>query len=189
MIIRLSINDYMGNGESILVVDDVKEQREIASSILTKLGYHVTTVSSGEKAVEYLTTHSADLLVLDMIMDPGMDGLDTYRKVIMLHPGQKTIITSGYSETERVREAQRLGVGEYLKKPYAIEKFGAAVKKEFKKPVDEHLFNIEKMSRGFAISQNKFQAAGSAENTAWDAGAHGPALPILNPQTKSLLFR
>jgi signal transduction histidine kinase/CheY-like chemotaxis protein len=141
-IIKLTINDYMGNGESILVVDDVKEQREIANSILTKLGYRVTTVSGGEEAVEYLRDHSADLLVLDMIMDPGMDGLETYKKVIALHPRQKAIITSGYSETQRVKEAQKLGVSDYLKKPYAIEKLGSAVKKQFKKTTDDRFFDI-----------------------------------------------
>ncbi|MFH0730739.1 MAG: ATP-binding protein [Pseudomonadota bacterium] len=141
-IIKLSIDDYRGNGESILVVDDVKDQRKIANSILTKLGYRVTTVSSGEEAVEYLAQHSADLLVLDMIMDPGMDGLETYKKVIALHPGQKAIITSGYSETQRVREAQKLGVGDYLKKPYAIEKLGAAVKKQLGGIAHESLFEI-----------------------------------------------
>jgi CheY-like chemotaxis protein len=139
---RLSLSDYMGNGESILVVDDVKEQREIATSILTQLEYHVTAVSSGEAAVKYLTDHAVDLLVLDMIMDPGMDGLETYKKVIAIHPGQKAIITSGYSETERVKEAQKFGVGGYLKKPYAIEKFGSAVKKQLKKTADERFFDI-----------------------------------------------
>jgi DNA-binding NtrC family response regulator len=54
-------------------------------------------------------------------------------KVLALHPGQKAIIASGYSETARIREAQRLGAGEYLKKPYAIEKFGALVRKELDK--------------------------------------------------------
>jgi two-component system, cell cycle sensor histidine kinase and response regulator CckA len=130
---KLSTSDYVGNGESILVVDDVEEQREIASNILTELGYRVTTVSSGEEAIEYLKDNSADLLVLDMIMDPGMDGLDTFKKVIALHPGQRAIIASGYSETERIKEAQRIGAGQCLKKPYAIEKFGLAVKMELGK--------------------------------------------------------
>ncbi len=53
------------------------EQREIASRILIELGYSVTTVSSGEEAVDYLKDNSADLLLLDMIMDPGIDGLET----------------------------------------------------------------------------------------------------------------
>jgi len=124
----VTIEDYMGKGESILVVDDVEEQREIASRILKKLSYSVTTVSSGEEAVNYLKDNSADLLVLDMIMDPGIDGLETYERIIELHPKQKAIIVSGFSETERVKEAQRLGAGAYVKKPYLLEKIGIAVR-------------------------------------------------------------
>ncbi|MBA4367766.1 MAG: sensor histidine kinase [Desulfobacterium sp.] len=127
---KISIDDFMGNGETILVVDDIKEQREIATLILTKLNYKVTTVSSGEKAIQYMNRNSADLLILDMIMEPGIDGLDTLEKILEIHPGQKAIITSGYSETDRVREAQKLGAEQYIKKPYSIDKFGIAVKKE-----------------------------------------------------------
>jgi len=125
----ISMDKYKGNGESILVVDDVKEQRKIADKILAKLGYVVTTSSSGEEAVEYMQNHSADLVILDMIMDPGMDGLETYRRIIETHPGQKSIVASGYSETARVAEIQRLGAGEYIRKPYSMEKIGMAVKK------------------------------------------------------------
>ena len=63
-----------------------------------------------------------------MIMEPGMDGLTTYKKIIELHPGQKVIIASGFSETDRVREAQRLGAGAYLKKPYQLKNLGLAVR-------------------------------------------------------------
>ena len=97
-----SIEGYYGNGEKILVVDDVKEQREIASSLLKKLNYQVETVSSGEEAVDYIKNNSADLLVIDMIMDPGINGLETYKKIIEIHPKQKAIITSGYTENENV---------------------------------------------------------------------------------------
>ena len=122
------MDKYKGNGESILVVDDVYEQLKIADKILTKLGYFVATSSSGEEAVKYMQNHSADLVILDMIMDPGMDGLETYRQIIEYHPDQKSIIASGFSETERVAEIQRLGAGEYIRKPYSIEKIGIAVK-------------------------------------------------------------
>ena len=126
---QISMDRYKGNGESILVVDDVAEQRNIADKILTKLGYFVASSASGEEAVEYIQNHSADLVILDMIMDPGMDGLETYRRIIEYHPDQKSIIASGYSETGRVEEIQRLGAGEYIRKPYSIEKIGLAVKK------------------------------------------------------------
>ena len=126
---QISMDRYKGNGESILVVDDVEEQRKIADKILTKLGYSVASSASGEEAVEYMQNQSTDLVILDMIMDPGMDGLETYRRIIEHHPDQKSIIASGYSETGRVEEIQRLGAGEYIRKPYSIEKIGLAVKK------------------------------------------------------------
>lgn len=128
--VPLSIRDFAGHGESVLVVDDVEEQREIASGMLKRLGYAVTTVSSGEGAVRYLQEHGADILVIDMIMDPGIDGLETYRRILRSHPGQKAVIASGFSETERVKEAQRLGAGAYIKKPYTLEKLGLALKQE-----------------------------------------------------------
>ena len=128
-----SADGHMGKGESILVVDDVEEQREIACGMLKTLGYSVTSVSSGEEALEYMKDNSADLLLLDMIMDPGMDGLDTYRKILEIRPGQRAIIASGYSETERVKEAQRLGAGAYIKKPFLSQKIRVAVKKGLEK--------------------------------------------------------
>jgi len=121
---------YQGRGESILVVDDIAEQRDVACGLLTKLGYKVHTVASGEEALEYLKSHPCDILVLDMIMSPGMDGLDTYQKVLAIHPAQKAILVSGFSETDRVREAQRLGAGAYVKKPYMMEKIGLALREE-----------------------------------------------------------
>ena len=129
----LSIEDIMSKGESILVVDDVEDQRKIASEMLTKLGYSVVSASSGEEAVDYMKHHLADLLVLDMIMEPGIDGLDTYKKILEIHPNQKAIIASGYSETDRVKEAQRLGATSYVRKPYLLDKIGQVVRDELNK--------------------------------------------------------
>jgi two-component system cell cycle sensor histidine kinase/response regulator CckA len=131
-----AIEDYMGHGESILIVDDVAEQREIASDMLTKLGYCVDSVSSGEEAVKYVKQHSVDLLILDMIMDPGMDGLETYQRIVANNPKQRAIIASGFSETVRVKQAQKLGAGVYIKKPYMIEMIGMAVRAELEKQKD-----------------------------------------------------
>lgn len=127
------ISSISGDGESVLIVDDVREQREVASAMLKQLGYAAHSVASGEEAVRFLETNKVDLVVLDMIMAPGMDGLDTYRKIIELHPGQKAIIASGYSETGRVRELQCLGAGAYVNKPFLLSKLGLAVKEELAK--------------------------------------------------------
>ncbi|SMC96209.1 HAMP domain-containing protein [Desulfocicer vacuolatum DSM 3385] len=125
-----SLASHMGNRERILIIDDVKEQVEIATMILKKLNYTPVSVSSGEKAVKYLESHCVDLLILDMIMAPGMDGLETYKKIIETHPGQKALIVSGYAENHRVKTLQQLGAGPYIKKPYTIEKLGRAIKDE-----------------------------------------------------------
>jgi two-component system, cell cycle sensor histidine kinase and response regulator CckA len=125
--------NYKGNGETILVVDDIEEQREIASIILTQLGYSVVTAASGEEAISYLQKHRVDLVTLDMIMPPGMDGLTTYEEILKIRPDQKAIIASGFAETDRVKDALNLGVGQFIKKPYAIKDVGLAVKKELMK--------------------------------------------------------
>lgn len=130
---RMPVEQYMGRGESILVVDDAVEQRDIAARMLERLGYRVHVVSGGEEAFEYLKAHEADLLILDMIMDPGIDGLETYRRALEINPKQKAIIVSGFSETERVQEAQKLGAGAYVRKPYLMEKIGVAVRDELRK--------------------------------------------------------
>jgi two-component system, cell cycle sensor histidine kinase and response regulator CckA len=127
---KMPLDRYRGEGESILVVDDVPEQREMAAGMLTSLGYRVAVVSSGEEAVEYLKTHKVDLMVLDMIMDPGMDGLETYRSILEIAAGQKAIIVSGFSETDRVKKAQEMGAGAYVRKPYVLEKIGLAIRHE-----------------------------------------------------------
>jgi len=124
------ISDYMGKGESVLVVDDVKGQRELAQRMLLKLNYHVVTAASGEEAVEYLKENQVDMIVLDMIMDPGIDGLETYRRIREIRPQQPAVIASGFSESERVRQAQALGAGAYVRKPYVSETLGIAIRKE-----------------------------------------------------------
>jgi signal transduction histidine kinase len=126
------VEEYLGNRETILVVDDVLEQRDIAATILSKLNYSVAAVSSGEEAVAHVKEHAVDLLILDMIMDPGIDGLETYKRTKELHPHQKAIIASGYSETHRVKEAIKLGAGKYIRKPYTLEKIGIAVRDELR---------------------------------------------------------
>ena len=119
-----------GDGETILVVDDEPQQRDIVSRMLTLLGYVPHCVASGEEAVEYLHGTSVDLLILDMVMAPGMNGRRTYEAVLEIHPGQKAIIASGFSESDEVKKALALGAGGLLKKPYTLYQLGLAIKKE-----------------------------------------------------------
>ncbi len=124
------ISEYMGNGETILVVDDEESQCRLAALMLARLNYRVKTVESGEEALEYLANKDADLILLDMRMEPGMDGYDTYRRILEIKKRQKAIIFSGFSKTERVKMAQELGAGEFIMKPYLIERLGMTVRNE-----------------------------------------------------------
>lgn len=116
--------------EEILVVDDVPEQRKLASRLLMSIGYEVASVSSGEEALEYLSDHSVDLVVLDMIMEGGIDGLVTLERIRESNPDQRCIIASGFAETDRVKRALYLGIGDYVLKPYTLQKIGFAVRRE-----------------------------------------------------------
>lgn len=117
-------------GETILIVDDQEEQLIIGENILTKLGYSVITSKNGEDAIHILQKNDIDLVVLDMIMPDQLDGLDTFKRMLQYRADQKAIITSGYSESSRVKKMQQLGAGTYLQKPYSMEDFAKAVRKE-----------------------------------------------------------
>ena len=130
---QVPLDDYLGHGEKILVVDDEERQREIAGGILTRLGYSAETVSSGEEAIEYVKDNPVDLIVLDMVMPKGINGRKTYEEIIKIRPGQKAIIASGYAKTKEVDRAQELGAGKYIKKPYTLPKVGLAVKEELER--------------------------------------------------------
>ena len=123
-----SINDYRGNGEKILVVDDQKNQQKIACKLLESLGYTTDTADSGEKAIDYVKSHSVDLIVLDMIMEPGINGRKTYEEILKINPGQKALIASGFAENDEVKQTLRLGASQFVKKPYALARMGLAVK-------------------------------------------------------------
>ena len=117
-----------GNGEKILVVDDETQQRELAEKMLTFLGYTVYTLASGEETIRYMEKNEVDLVLLDMVMAPGMNGRETYEEIIALHPSQKTII-SGFSGHEEVNKIRELGADLFVKKPFRLEGLAITVKK------------------------------------------------------------
>ncbi len=128
----MTLESLKGHGETVLVVDDEAQQLKIAERMLSLLGYSVHTVQSGEKAVLYMQEKDADLLVLDMVMGPGINGRVTYEKIIAMHPEQKTIIVSGFSETEEVKKVKSLGIDLFLKKPFRFEELAKAIKRVLK---------------------------------------------------------
>jgi PAS domain S-box-containing protein len=117
------IQDITGR-EHILVVDDVLQQRQIAARMLSSLGYEVTTKPSGEQAIEFLRHATVDLVILDMHMEGGIDGLETYQRMRQIDSEQACIISSGFPETERSHKALALGAIGTMKKPFSLEMLG-----------------------------------------------------------------
>jgi len=130
---QIHIDELKGSGEKILVIDDESSQRTIACKILGSLNYQVEAVSSGEEAIRYLKDNTADLLLLDMIMEPGINGRQAYEEIRKIHPTQKAIIASGFAETTEVKLTQAEGAGVFIKKPYSLEQLGLAVQEELKR--------------------------------------------------------
>lgn len=124
---RRVMNDLVGNGERILVIDDEEFQREIARTTLKQLGYTVQTVGSGEEALEVVRSESVDLLVLDMVFETGMNGVDTFAAIKEIKPHQKALVTSGFFDLTEQARISSLGVNQYLHKPYSIAAMGRAI--------------------------------------------------------------
>jgi PAS domain S-box-containing protein len=127
-----------GGTETVLVIDDDEMQRSVSTNLLTRLGYQTTSVDSGEKAVEYLQEHPHDLLILDMVMAQGIDGTETFRRILAFNPDQRAVIVSGFSESVGVQEVQALGAGAFVKKPLTRQTLAEAVRTELDRKKELH---------------------------------------------------
>jgi PAS domain S-box-containing protein len=127
---EVSLAELNGSLEKILIIDDEPLQREVARHILEELNYTVADVSSGEEAIEWCRNNRADLIILDMMMEPGINGRETFAQIKEFRPEQKAIICSGFSANNEVEETLCNGAGTYIKKPYSIAELGTAVKQE-----------------------------------------------------------
>ena len=111
-------------------MDDEPVQRRSAKRVLTSLGYEVTCVASGEEALRLFRAPLGpdfDLVVLDMVMGDGLDGVETYRRILSERPDQKAMIASGYASEQKGSDAFALGL-KWLTKPYTFDALGTAVR-------------------------------------------------------------
>lgn len=118
------IAELLGDGQIIMVIEDMEDQRVLTEAVLTKLNYKVISCDCGETAAKILAERDVDLVIVDMMMDVGWDGLKTYEELARIKPGIKTILMSGFAETEQVLKAQALGAGLLQRKPFTVEAIG-----------------------------------------------------------------
>lgn len=119
-----------GGNERILIVDDEPVQLRTAQRILEHLGYTVATARSGEKAIEMCSALGStpyDLLIVDMVMPGGLDGLATVARIRATCAAQKVLIASGYAP-EHLNDAARKRGLPWLAKPYTSSSLATAVR-------------------------------------------------------------
>ena len=119
-----------GGDETILVVDDDVLQGKMLRLLLGKLGYRVETVMNGEDAIAYLREHDADLLLLDVVLENGIDGIETYRRVRQEHPDQRVVVMTGFAGTEQITELIALGIKTWARKPLTLEMLTETIRQE-----------------------------------------------------------
>ncbi|MFO7726874.1 MAG: response regulator, partial [Desulfonatronovibrio sp.] len=115
--------------ETILVVDDEADIREVTRDVLKPWGYTIITASSGEQALEIFgrKKSSIDLVILDLNM-PGMGGYRCLEEILRIDPRTRVIIASGYMAEGQIRKSLDLGAAGYIGKPYQISELTAKVR-------------------------------------------------------------
>ena len=113
---------------TILLIDDDTIIHIIARKMLEKAGYKVVITEEGLAGIDYYRKHQEEisLVLLDMAM-PGLSGKEVYQQLRAINKNIKVLLSSGFSQDDRVKEALAMGVNAFLHKPYQIEELLAKV--------------------------------------------------------------
>ncbi len=130
----------------VLVIDDDSSTRDYLKALITKLGYRVFTVESGEQALTELDKVEPTLVTLDLVL-PGIDGIETLRLIKEKEPTVPVIMLSGHGQAKTIVQAMKLGATDFLRKPFESDELKIAFNKalEKKKLVSEVEFLREKV--------------------------------------------
>jgi len=118
---------------SILVVDDEKDFLETVVKRLQKRNINTTGVKSGEKALEAMRERLFDVVLLDVKMPGGMDGIETLREMKRIQPIAEVILLTGHASVETSIEGMKLGAFDYLLKPIRLEELMVKLGEAFEK--------------------------------------------------------
>ena len=112
----------------ILIVDDQFGIRILLNEVFQKEGYQTFQAANGIQALEIVTKHDPDLVLLDMKI-PGMDGIEILKRMKVIDPDIRVIIMTAYGELDMIQEAKDLGAITHFAKPFDIDDIRAAVRK------------------------------------------------------------
>jgi DNA-binding NtrC family response regulator len=124
---------------NVLVVDDEEDFLETLMNRLKKRGIDTAGCTSGEKAVELVNEKLFDVVILDIKMPDGMDGIETLRKIKKIRPETEVLLLTGHGSVETSVEGMKEGAFDYLLKPIKLEDLLEKVAQALeKKDTEEH---------------------------------------------------
>lgn len=120
--------NYVGNNNTILLIDDEEMVLDVGSQMLSRLGYSVLTATSGSEAIDVfeLNRDHVQLIILDLCM-PDMEGKQTYLYLKGLNPNIKVLLTTGLSMDGPAKEMLACGCNGFIQKPYRMSEFSTKV--------------------------------------------------------------
>ena len=141
--------------KNILIVDDENSIRQSLEGILEDEGFRTSFAATGEECLTLVQTADPDLILLDIWM-PGIDGLETLKKIRQIRPNQLVVMMSGHGSIETAVKATRLGAFDFIEKPLSIEKVLLAIKNAMKigQLVAENKALKEKIGRDYQMIGN-----------------------------------
>ena len=111
----------------ILIVDDQFGIRILLNEVLQKEGYDTYQAANGVQALDIVSKHSPDLVLLDMKI-PGMDGIEILKRMRVVDKDIRVIIMTAYGELDMIQEAKELGAITHFAKPFDIDDIRKAVR-------------------------------------------------------------
>lgn len=119
--------------KNILVIDDEGLVTKSLKKLLSKEGYNAVIATSGPEAIEKVKTLDFDLIISDVRM-PELDGIETIKRLRQVQkelgkPAIREILITGYADQEKYKDALKLGVADYIFKPFDTRQFLETVKR------------------------------------------------------------
>ncbi len=110
----------------VLVVEDEPRLRELLGDVVPEMGFDTLAVRSGEEAVRAMAGDPRDIVLLDLHL-PGIGGMDVFAEVRQRWPGTQVIVLTAYGDLAAAQGAIRLGVADFLTKPFHLNDVEAAL--------------------------------------------------------------
>lgn len=146
--------------QSILVIDDEKNMRWVLERGLKALGHRIDTASGGVEGLERAKLHEPNLVILDLKM-PGIDGLETLKRLKELYPQLLVVMITAHGTVETAIEAMKCGAADYIMKPFDLEEMKIVIEKNL--AVQELVKEVDYLRSELNLKYNRQNIIGQSE--------------------------